>query len=77
LSKLNDFYEKAHADAGLQAEIDGAHKGFEQNLIAIAKKHGVTLSAADFAQGLSDDELAGMAGGGFYTGYGRNRPPFK
>jgi hypothetical protein len=65
MSKLADFYQRARADVGLRAEIDGARKGWEQSLIAIAGKHGVALSAADFAEGLSDGDLDAVAGGIF------------
>ena len=60
---LKKFLELASQNADLAAKIDVADK---DTLIALAKQHGFTLTAADFAQPvteLSDDDLDTVAGG--------------
>jgi hypothetical protein len=63
MSKLSDFYQKAHTDSVLKAELTQAYVA---GVIGVAGKHGVSLAAADFAPPtgeLDDDALADVAGG--------------
>jgi hypothetical protein len=66
MSRLNDFYQQAHKDSALKAELAAVTQGDVAGVIGVAGKHGVTLEAADFAPSsgaLDDDALAGVAGG--------------
>ena len=57
------FLELLSSDETLAARATGKKK---EELIEIAKEHGITLSAEDFeapAQALSDDELDAVVGG--------------
>jgi len=75
MSALYDFYKKAKADPAIMADIKTAKDGLGSEpskdavvsaVIGVAKKHGVTLSQADFklqAGSLEDDELRNVAGG--------------
>jgi hypothetical protein len=66
MSKLTDFYQKAKTDSALKAELAEVTKTYVSGVIATAAKHGVTLTAADFAPPvgvLDDDALADVSGG--------------
>jgi hypothetical protein len=45
MSKLADFYQQAHTDSVLKAELTQAYVA---GVIGVAGNHGVSLAAADF-----------------------------
>jgi hypothetical protein len=66
MSKLADFYQKAHTDSVLKAELAGLTHGYIAGVIGVAGKHGVSLEAADFAPpsgALDEDAIADVSGG--------------
>jgi hypothetical protein len=77
MSKIVDFYKKAMADPKMKQDLEAINKKYEGQgedkkgegrnaIIEMAKKYGVTLVPADFEiknGGLSEDELAAVAGG--------------
>lgn len=56
------FLELASSNEALASKLKNARK---DDIIAIAKEHGIELTDADFEQGaeISDDELNAVAGG--------------
>jgi hypothetical protein len=70
MSRLNDFYQQAHKDSVLQAELAAVTQAYVAGVIGVAGNHGVSLAAADFAPAsgaLDDDALAEAAGGFVYA----------
>jgi hypothetical protein len=63
MSKLTDFYQKAHTDSGIKAELSEVSTTYVAGVIATATKRGVMLAAAAPPIYLDDDALAGVAGG--------------
>jgi hypothetical protein len=71
MSKLAAFYQKAHTDEALKAEIAALTAGYVSGVIAVAAKHGHTLIPADFAPPtatLDDEALADVSGGALPRG---------
>jgi hypothetical protein len=81
MSKVADFYKQGIKDKTLGNELVSLRKQFDSGkadkaqtidaVIALAKKHGVTLTASDFDQQVSkvdDDALVAVAGGGTCAG---------
>lgn len=61
------FLELLSSDETLAARVAGKTK---EELVEVAKEHGIPLCAKDFAppaQDLSDDELDAVVGGGYCT----------
>jgi hypothetical protein len=69
MSRLNDFYQQAHKDSVLKAELAELTQGDVAGVIGVAGNHGVSLAAADFApaSGALDDALEAAAGGSFFV----------
>jgi hypothetical protein len=73
MSKLADFYQQAHKDSVLKAKLAELTQAYVAGVIGVAGKHGVSLTAADFAPAsgaLDDDALEAVAGGLGTTGIG-------
>ena len=65
--QLKAFLEAVKADAGLQEKLKAA--GDADAVVAIAKAEGFVISAEELKKSqaeLSEEELEGVAGGGFY-----------
>ena len=70
--QLKAFMEAVKADAGLQEKVNGAGDDADA-VVAIAKVAGFVISAEELARAeaeVSEDELAGVAGGGSTSGLG-------
>jgi predicted ribosomally synthesized peptide with nif11-like leader len=70
---LKKFMHQAASDAGLRGKLGALSAEHRAKFIALAGEYGVTLTEADFADGLDDDELAAVAGGS-YMPYKRTCP---
>ena len=60
--QLNAFLEKVKGDSNLQEKLKAAKS--PEDVVGIAKEHGHEFSADTLSQ-LSEEELEGVAGGGF------------
>jgi len=70
--QLKAFMEAVKADSGLQEKVNGAGDDADA-VVAIAKAAGFVISAEELARAqaeVSEDELAGVAGGGSTTSLG-------
>jgi hypothetical protein len=66
MSKLQDFYQQAHKDSVLKAELAELTQAYVAGVIGVAGNHGVSLVAADFASAsgaVDENALAEAAGG--------------
>jgi len=67
--QLKAFIAKANDDQSIQEKLKAAKSSEE--VVAIAKDHGYEFSADKIKRELSEEELEGVAGGGWYqkTGF--------
>ena len=63
--QLNAFIAKAKDDQSIQEKLKAAKS--PEDVVGVAKEHGHEFTADKLTETLTDEELEGLAGGGYTT----------